>query len=369
MRKARDTLLSLTLLVLVFAGPAAVAAYLLSSGSWEPPLLLAAADSQLATAADSADAGPQSPVASVLAGVLYTRGTAQVDWNGTKFPVTDSSYAYLGGEVVSTGPSDMGVLRLDADNSIYMCPASRMSLARDDDGAYQVKISEGGGRFVFAPGTDYRVEVNQGVLSPGADAATQPTVMEAAVFQRHPGGVVCGFSGSVDVAGYPSDGGGGPIALGTAGAGEIIDLSRALRGEVATGGTPLVMQPIPMPAGVQTWLRNNVPYPPAPGPIGYLCRCLELKRYADADGIPDAAIVPRMSPPDTQALGVLATVDAAPPVAPPVLPPAILATPGLPNPADPGVLHQPASVGPVLTVPPPLVPVGGSGGGVTSTPS
>ena len=211
-------------------------------------------------------------VAPILAGVLYTRGTAQVDWNGTKISVTDSSYAYLGGEVVSTGPGDMGVLRLDADNSVYMCPASRMSLARGDDGAYQIKISEGGGRFVFAPGTDYRVEVNQGVLSPGAGAASQPTVMEASVFQRHPGGVVCGFSGNVDVAGYPSDGGGEPIALGTAGAGEIIDLSWGLREEVAAGGTPVVMQPIPMPAGVQRWLRDNAPYPPAPGPIGYLCR-------------------------------------------------------------------------------------------------
>ncbi|GMQ81785.1 MAG: hypothetical protein BMS9Abin05_1221 [Rhodothermia bacterium] len=366
MSKARDTLLSLTLLALVFTGPAAVAAYLLSSGNSEAPLMLAAAtDGRPALATDTANARRQPSVASVLAGVLYTRGTAQVDWNGTKIPVVDGSYAYLGGETVSTGPGNMSVLRLDADNSVYMCPASRMSLARDDDGAYQIKISEGGGRFAFAPGTDYRVEVNQGVLSPGADAATQPTVMEASVFQRHPGGVVCGFSGDVDVAGYPAGGGGGPIALGTAGAGEIIDLSRALRGEVATGGTPLVMQPIPMPAGVQAWLRNNAPYPPEAGPIGYLCRCMELKRYADADGIPDAAILPRMSPPGTAALATLAR-DGGPPVAPPELPPAVLAVPGAPDPADPGVLPSTPTT---LTVPAPLVPISGSGGGFVSTPS
>ena len=52
-------------------------------------------------------------------------------------------------------------------------------------------------------------------------------------------------------------------------------------------------------------MRDNAPYPPAPGPIGYLCRCEELKRYAEADGIPDAAIVPRMSPPDSLALGAV----------------------------------------------------------------
>jgi hypothetical protein len=357
MSKARDTLLSLTLLVLVFTGPVAVAAYVLSSGNSEAPLMLAAAD--------SANSGRQPSVAPVLAGVLYTRGTAQVDWNGVRIRVADGSYAFLGGEVVSTGAGDMGVLRLDADNSVYMCPASRMSLARGDDGAYQIKISEGGGRFVFAPGTDYRIEVNQGVLSPGADAASQPTVMEASVFQRHPGGVVCGFSGTVDVAGYPSDGGGGPIALGTAGAGAIIDLSRGLRDEMATGGTPVVMQPIPMPAGVQRWLRDNAPYPPEPAPIGYLCRCLELKRYADADGIPDAAIVPRMSPPGTAPLVALAR-DGGPPVTPPESPPAVLAVPGAPDPADPGVLPSAATT---LTVPPPLIPVSGSGGGFTSTPS
>ena len=366
MTKVRDTLLSLTLLALVLSGPAAVAAYLLSSGNSEAPLMrVAATDGRPAAVTETANSSRRAPVASVLAGVLYTRGTVRVDWNGTKIPVVDGSYAYLGGEEVSTGPGDMGLLQLDRDNSVYMCPASRMSLARGDDGGYQIKLSAGGGRFAFAPGTDYRIEVNQGLLSPGADAATQPTVMEASVFQRHPGGVVCGFSSSVEVAGYPSGGGGGPIALGTAGAGEIIDLSRALRDELATSGTPLVMQPIPMPADVQRWLRNNAPYPPEPGPIGYLCRCLELKRYADADGIPDAAIVPRMSPPATGPLVALAQ-DGGPPVTPPELPPAVLAVPGVPDPADPGVLPRSATT---LTVPPPLIPVTGSGGGFTSTPS
>ena len=123
-----------------------------------------------------------------------------------------------------------------------------------------------------------------------------------------------------------------------------------------------MMQPIPMPASVQSWLRNNAPYPSAPGPIGYLCRCEELKRYAEADGIPDAAIVPRMSPPDSEALGLLPAADASSPQ----LAPLILAAPEIPNPADTGVLREP---GPVLTVPPPLVPAAGSGGGVSSTPS
>lgn len=370
MGKARETLLSLTLLVLVFTGPAAVAAYLLSGDQAELPLMLAATgDGGPAPATETPNAGSTPSASPILAGVLYTSGTARVDWNGERIPVSDGSYAYLGGELVSTGPGDMGVLRLDEDNSVFICPSSRMSLARADGGGYRISISRGGGRFAFAAGTDYRIEANQGVLSPGAEAASQATVVEVTVFQDHPGGVVCGFSSSSEVAAYSSEGSGGPIALGTAGAGEIIDLSRALRDEVATSGAPLVMQPIPMPAGVQSWLRNNAPYPPEPGPIGYLCRCEELKRYAEADGIPGAAIVPRMSPPDGQALAALLAVDSAPPVPPPDLSPVVLAAPALPNPADRGVLRGFADSAPVLTVPPPLVPVAGSGGGVTSTPS
>ena len=144
----------------------------------------------------------------------------------------------------------------------------------------------------------------------------------------------------MDVAGYPSDGSGEPIALGTAGPGEIIDLSRALADEAAASGTPVVMQPIPMPASVQSWLRNNAPYPSAPGPIGYLCRCEELKRYAEADGIPDVAIVPRMLPPDSNALVSLASD-----TEPPALPPVVLAVPGPPD-----MLSIPTPT--TLTVPP-----------------
>jgi hypothetical protein len=365
MSKARDTLLSLTLLALVFSGPAAVAAYLLSSDQSDPPVMLAAAaDSGSAPAAGTSSPARGASALPVLAGVLYTRGTALVDWNGVRIPVTDGSYAYLGGEMVSTGAADMGVLQLDSGNSVYMCPGSRMSVARANDGAYRIKIAQGIGRVAFGAGTDYRIEANRGVYSPSAGAPSQPTVVEVSVFQDHPGGVVCGFSSSLDVAGYPSDGGGAPIALGRAGPGEIIDLSRALRGEAAASGTPVIMQPIQMPASVQSWLRNNAPYPPEPGPIGYLCRCEELKRYAEADGIPDAAIVPRMSPPDGE---TLAALSADPPA--PQLPPLLLAVPEAPNPADPGVLPAPAAAAPVLTVPPPLVPMTGFGGGVTSTPS
>ncbi len=365
MNRSKDTLLTLALLALVFSGPTALAAYLISDDRAAEPLVVAAAGNESASASGARAGQSRIPV---LAGVLYTRGRARVDWNGVKIPVEDGSYAYLGGEVIDTDPASMSVLRLDRDNSVYMCPGSKMSVTRADEGAYHIKIFQGGGRFAFAPGTDYRIEANRGVLSPSADGtgSAEPTVVEIAAFQRHPGGVVCGFSSNLDVAGYPADGGSTPIALGSAGPGEIIDLSRALSDESASSGTPVIMQPIMMPAEVRNWLQNNAPYPPSPGPIGYLCRCLELKRYADADGIPDAAIVPRMLPPDSAALARLAS-DIGPAVTPPRLPPVVLAQPGAPDAADPSVLASPTTR--PLTVPPPLIPVTGSGGGFTSTPS
>ena len=368
MGKPRDTLLTLTLLALVSSGPAAVAAYLIAGDrAAEPMTLAAASDTGSGGPATASSAPPERTRTPVLAGLLFTRGTALVDWNGVKIPIEDGTYAYLGGEVISTGPGSMGVLQLDSESSAYLCPGSKMSLTRADGGAYHIQLFEGGGRFAFAPGSDYRIEVNRGVLSPSAVSrgSEEPVVLEIAAFQRHPGGVICGFSSNVDVAGYPA-GGGGPIALGSAGPGEIVDLARALRDEAATAGTPVVIQPIKMPAGVRSWLHTNAPYPSSPGPIGYLCRCLELKRYAEADGIPDTAIQPRMLPPDSEALASLPS-DTGPSVAPPVLPPAVLAQPGVPNAADPGMLSSPASA--PLTVPPPLVPISGSGGGFSSTPS
>ena len=348
MSKARDTLLGLSLLALVLTGPAAVAAYFLGGDPDQTPLMLAATDEP-----DSSGPSSETPV---LAGMLYTTGSPQVDWNGVKAPVTDGSYAYLGNEVVSSGPGEMGVLQLEGDNSVYMCPGSRISVTRDDKGTYNIRISQGIGRFSFAAGTDYRIEANRGVYTPSAAAKSQPTVAEVAVFDGHPGGVACGFSSSMDVAGYPADGGSEPIALGTAGPGEIIDLSRALNDEKASSGTPVVMEPIAMPASVQSSLRDNAPYPSLPGPIGYLCRCGELKRYADADGIPESAILPLMTPPATMPF-VPVTQTAPSAVA--------LATPGVPDPADAGAMRTPTPV----TVPPPLVPISGSGGGFTSTPS
>ena len=371
MGKRTNTLVTLALLAMVFSGPAALAAYLLSADPAITPMMVAATGSD----STSSLAGPLETTRDrarlpILTGVLYTSGTALVNWNGITIPVEDGSYAYLGGETVSTGPGAIGLLQLDGGGVVYACPGSRLAVSRADNGAVTMRISEGTGRVVFPPGTDYRIEANQGLVTPAKDGPATGTVTEISVFQRHPGGVVCGFGSPVDVAGFSAPGGDVPVALGTAGPGQIVDLSRALREEVAGSGAPVVMEPIDMPSSVKDWLQANAPYPPHPGPIGYLCRCLELKRYVDADGIPDTAIEPRLLPPEP-GVSALPVPEFTALVVPADVPAITLAVPGIPDPAEAGVLPPPATgpEGAGLTVPPPLVPTGGTGGGVSTTPS
>ena len=119
MNNARHLLLSVTLVSLALTGPAAVAAYLLSGDRAEVPLMLAATgdgESALATRTPKPVGVPSA--ARVPMGVLYTTGTPRVQRNGEDIRVADGDYAYLGNEVVSTGPGDMGLLQLYGDNRV-----------------------------------------------------------------------------------------------------------------------------------------------------------------------------------------------------------------------------------------------------------
>lgn len=364
-KRFRELSMTLALLVLSLLGPAALAAFVLTRDPGPPGVVLAALDATTPTTA----AGPAATTpAGGTGGILYTRGTAMVNWNGVNIPVANGSYAYRGGELISTASNAMGMLDLGNDNRIYICPGSRVSLARDAAGAYQLYVGEGTSRYVFGPETAFDVRANRGLVTPRAGAAGGPVVGEISVFQDHPGGVVCSFDNTVDVAGFGPGDGGEPIALGSVGAGEIVDLSRALRDERAATGSPVIMSPIPMPAEVRGWLTRNAGPSGNGSFIGYLCRCEQLKRYADADGIPDTAIAPQLQPPEGEPLPLS---DPAPPLDPPEAPSVALVVPGVPDPADPGVLPPPAPPpqAPGPTVPDPVIPIGGSGGGITSTPS
>ena len=364
MRRARDLSVTLGLLALGLAGPTALAAFVLSRDAQPSHPMLAA----VAGAAPSAESRAGSRSGDVLSGMLYTRGSATVDWQGARIPVDDGSYAYLGGELIRTAPNSIGTLELVDGDVIYICPSSRVSLERGPGREYRLFVREGTARYVFGPDTPFSVRANQGLVTPVGGAPGGPVVGEITVFPNHPGGVICNFADTVEVAGFAAGDEAAPIALGSAGAGEIVDLARALRTEQANGGSPVVMQPIPMPSAVSAWLRRNAGPSRSGSFIGYLCRCEELKRYADAEGIPDTAIAPRLTPPQGDRLPLS---DPGPKLGPPTAPAVTLVAPGPPDPADPGVLPTPATgrpaPGPVI--PAPAVPVGGSGGGFTTTPS
>ncbi len=111
--------------------------------------------------------------------------------------------------------------------------------------------------------------------------------------------------------------------------------------------------------------------------LGYLCKCRELKDYAERvgdrfAGEPGLALAQNENPdgPTSDASpGLPQLPDSQPAVAPPPVPDVTVAEGGEPDPFVPGLLpaageQQPQSDSDVV-VPPPLVPGSGPGGGGT----
>jgi hypothetical protein len=129
-RRLKQTLVSAALLAAVLTAPVALAAYMIDAAT-------TAGLEYLAAATTTEPVTPAAPPATPLViGQLYTTGPAQVDWNGVRIPVEDSSYAYAGGELISTPPGAMGILRLGDNGTVFICPGSQVRLSREPSGRY-----------------------------------------------------------------------------------------------------------------------------------------------------------------------------------------------------------------------------------------
>ena len=128
------------------------------------------------------------------------------------------------------------------------------------------------------------------------------------------------------------------------------------------GAGTLESESTPLPDVVLERLRD--PAGGGPGGTAYLCRCEELKRYADAVGVPAQAVAPLAQPP-TPEQGPPPAPDPAPAVSPPQGAPISLGEPGDPNPSATSLLLPPAAfdASPRLVVPPPLIPPARIGAG------
>lgn len=366
MRRLRDRLTTLALLAAVLCVPAGFASYLFAAttSAGVPALTLDTGLREAARAAPSLEP--------FMLGVLRTRGAAAVDWNSTRLEVTDGSYAYTGGEVVHTGEQAMAVLDLGAAGRVSLCPGSQVRVTRRQ-GTLQLEVLAGSARFAFAPGTDFRVAAGGVRLAP-APASGGGGALGEVVAGAGGGCLVCQLRRGLAIAAA----GGSPAAaraLPAVPAGSLLEAAPAahallpaaagVRGVTlpgAAGGEPWQVSLLPVPATLMAALTGGAE---GGAEDAYLCRCAELARHLAS---PRQAAAPAATPP-------VAPPAAVPPPLPPGEPPVALAAPGAPGidesalPPPAAGLPEAAGEPPALVLPPPLVPLAGSGGGGVISPS
>lgn len=385
----------------VLSAPVVLATYLVNAASGASEIPIAARSSQEQKSPERA------PVVPLVAGVLYTNGPVKVNWHGVPIRVDSSSYAYTGGELVTTAPNAMGILRLRGGSTIFICPGSRVRVSHSSTGGYVLNIVDGSSRFMFDANTPFAVRLNDIVMTPGTaapppqDAAQTSMFVGEAQAEKDGGCLLCALQNGMWVS-APG------LTQGTqqsvaAGAGQIIAVpgpqkrgkttTTALTGSPTRDGDASGVTTIEIPQDLVSTMTAGV------GPdgggvrgIGYLCKCRKLKEYAelaaqaggaaersDASGDHDALQVDAAAPAGPAGSSTPAVPDPAPAVTPPAIPGLVVAESGPPDPFVPGLIpaagdgSAPGDPPPVLDtpiiVPPPLIPGSGPGGGGVVSPS
>ncbi len=370
-KRRRNAALVLLLLTFAFGAPVLLGTYLLNAASAPAPLPVPGPDSPVdLSAAGSAQSGSASPSSGspLVSGTLYTNGPVKVNWSGVQIPVDNSTYAYSGGELISTAPNAMGILKLDSGSVVFICPNSRIRVSRNSSGETLVQVEAGGGRFMFEESDAFLVKVNNTTLSAAPDGSGEALTRHAytgeSVATEDGGCVLCNLSKNLRVG---------------------VDLGSTRRGTLAKGGQIISVSggdganPISslnLPGNVFAGMRAAMASNGATG-LGYLCKCRELKDYAERvgdrfAGDPGLALAQSENPdgPTSDASpGLPQLPDSQPAVAPPPVPDVTVADGGEPDPFVPGLLPAAGEEQPQgdtdVVVPPPLVPGSGPGGGGT----
>lgn len=370
-KQRKNAALLLLLLAFAFGAPVLLGTYLLKAASAPAPLPLPGPDSPVdLTAAGSAQSGSaaRSAGSPLVSGTLYTNGPVKVNWSGVQIPVDNSTYAYSGGELISTAPNAMGILKLDSGSVVFICPNSRIRVSRNASGETQVQVEAGGGRFMFEESDAFLVKVNNTILSAAPDGSGETLTRHAytgeSVATEDGGCVLCNLSKNLKVGVELGSTRRGVLAKG----GQIISVSGG------NGANPI--SSLDLPGNVLAGMRAAMVSNGATG-LGYLCKCRELKDYAERVGDrfaaqPGLALAQNENPdgPTSDASpGLPQLPDSQPAVAPPPVPDVTVAEGGEPDPFVPGLLpaagEQQLEGDSDVVVPPPLVPGSGTGGGGT----
>ncbi len=370
--RKRNALLVLLLLTVVLGAPVAVGTYFLNAASAPSPIRYSDTESELdRVAGKPLDSGVVSGrgTSPLVSGTLYTSGSAKVNWSGIQMPVENTTYAYLGGELISTAPNAMGILKLDSGSVVFICPNSRVRVSRESSGEMVVEVISGSGRFMLEEDDPFRVQVNNTVLSAAPNASGESLTRHAysgeSVAVEDGGCVLCNLSKNLAVR--VNDGSSRQTV--TARGGEIVTVKGA---GGAPGSNPI--SSLKLPGNVFASMRAAMVSNGATG-LGYLCKCRELRDYAERAGEglaaqPQLALTTVVGEPLSDATpGLPQLPNSQPAVAPPPVPDLTVVDGGEPNPFVPGLLPaagepQPESDSNIV-IPPPLVPGSGSGGGGT----
>ncbi|MEE8342467.1 MAG: hypothetical protein V3R51_01580 [Gammaproteobacteria bacterium] len=100
-------------------------------------------------------------------GNLMAHKSVLIESQGADIRITDTTYAYFGGDRVRTGDKSSAAVRLGNDGALYLGPATVGAVTRSAD-EYVVDLEKGGVRFAFEEGIPFRIVTADVSVRPGS---------------------------------------------------------------------------------------------------------------------------------------------------------------------------------------------------------
>ena len=89
-------------------------------------------------------------------GSLMAHKSIAIESQGITINITDTTYAYFGGDRIRTGDESAAALRLGDDGAVYLGP-STIGVVTSDQDQYVIDLEKGGIRFVFEKGVAFQI--------------------------------------------------------------------------------------------------------------------------------------------------------------------------------------------------------------------
>lgn len=101
----------------------------------------------------------------VVLGNLMAHKSIAIESQGVTINITDTTYAYFGGDRIRTGDESAAALRLGDVGAVYLGP-STVGIVTSDQDQYVIDLEKGGIRFVFEEGVAFQIITADTSVSP-----------------------------------------------------------------------------------------------------------------------------------------------------------------------------------------------------------